>query len=79
MSYLRIDYLVIFAPMLGLPDYVYLYMEKTNQLIKFLVFRKYFGYCLYQFTIFLCTNFVLKVVDSLIPIEPGTRLFKVQL
>ena len=30
--------------------------EKTNKiLIKFLK-RKYFGYCLYQFTIFLCTN-----------------------
>ena len=54
--------------------YVYVYIYSKKEKIKILKL-KYFGYCLYQFTILLCTNFALKVMQDSIPIEQGSRSF----
>ena len=65
--YISIIYIYIYM-------YVYVYIYSKKEKIKILKW-KYFGHCLYQFTIFLCTNFALKVMQDSIPIEQGSRSF----
>ena len=69
-----VAYIYIYIHNIYIYMYVYVYIYSKKEKIKILKW-KYFGHCLYQFTIFLCTNFALKVMQDSIPIEQGSRSF----